>query len=251
MHTAVFPFLLAQKPIILYDNFMNTFKTLWPGGPLYCGENFGTDALALASFAGERSFARACDLGCGSGILLLLLARERPRAEVQGLELRPAAAEQCRENIAANGYDSRCAVTVGDVTDCPLPGGSFDLVVTNPPYFLHRPSPDSDRATQRTESVPMEAWCAEAARLLKIGGDCCVVYPAPRLTDLLCNLRSGGLEPKELRFIAHRPDKAPSLLLCRARKGGKPGLTMRPTLYQTDSNGRETEEYRKICHWEA
>lgn len=230
---------------------MSDFKELWPGGPLYSGESFGTDALALAAFAGARDFARACDLGCGSGILLLLLAWEKPRAALHGLELRSAAAEQCRENIAANGWEDRCAVTAGNASDALLPGAGFDLVVTNPPYFPDRPSADWERALRRTESMPIENWCAEAARLLKPGGDCCAVYPAARLTDLLCGLRGAGLEPKELRFLAHRPGKAPTRFLCRARKGGKPGLTVAPTLFQTDETGRETGEYRKICHWEA
>ena len=218
---------------------------------MYEGESFGTDALALAAFAGERAFQRGCDLGCGSGILMLLLAWSRPTAVMDGVELRPDAAAKCRANLAVNGWDGHCQVWEADVSELPLTPGSYDLVVTNPPYFNTAPSPEADRAAQRTEGIPPEAWCAAAARLLKNGGDCCVVYPANRLTDMLCALRSAGLEPKELRFVAHRADAAPALFLCRARKGGKPGLQVRPALFQKDETGGETAEYRRICHWEA
>jgi len=243
--------LLAQTRVFLYDSSMSDFRPLWPKGPLYYGESFGTDALCLADFAGERAFHHCCDLGCGSGILLLLLAWGRPTATFEGVELRAHAAAQCRANLAANGLNAHCQVTEANASDIPLPAGSFDLVVSNPPYFNTDASPDADRSAMRTECVPLPDWCAAGARLLKNGGDCCVVYPAARLTDMLCALRAAGLEPKELRFVAHRAEAAPSLFLCRARKGGKPGLTMRPTLFQTDESGRETDEYRKICHWEA
>lgn len=241
--------LLAFTRVILYDNSMSDFTALWPQGPLYRGEPFGTDALALAAFAGERGFCSVCDLGCGSGILLLLLAQQQPGAKLRGVEKRESAAEQCRANLAANGWDRRGEVLFGDVAE--QGPGDFELVLTNPPYFPDRPSADAGRAQQRTESMPIGDWCAGAARLLKNGGDCCVVYPTERIMDLLLALRQAKLEPKELRFVAHAPGKAPTLLLCRARKGGKPGLTVRPTLYQTDGEGRETDEYRKICHWEA
>lgn len=230
---------------------MSDFKRLWPQGPLYKGESFGADSLALAAFAGAKRHRRACDLGCGAGILLLLLAQAQPELVLDGMELRKAAAAQCRENIAANGWEGRCAVRTADVCAGPLLAGAYDLIVSNPPYFTGDASPDRDRAARRTESATPEAWCAAAARLLQTGGDYCLVYPAARLTDMLCALRAAGLEPKALRFLAHRPEAAPSVFLCRARKGGKPGLTLEPTLFQTDETGRETREYRKICHWEA
>ena len=179
----------------------------------------------------------------------MLLAWQQPEAALLGVEKRTGAAAQCRANLAANGWAGRGDVVIGDAAE--QGPGAFDLVVTNPPYFPDGPSADVHRAQQRTESMPIGDWCATAARLLKPGGDCCAVYPAGRMVDLLCSLRTAGLEPKELRFVAHGPGKAPALLLCRARKGGKPGLTVRPTLYQTDGTGRETDEYRKICHWEA
>lgn len=230
---------------------MSDFRPLWPGGPLYKGESFGTDSLALADFAAGRPAKRACDLGCGAGILPLLLLQARPGLFMDGVERRGDAAALCRENMAANGWEDRARVYTQDVCALSLGAGGYDLVVSNPPYFAGQASPDPGRAARRTESAGPEEWCAAAARLLQNGGDFCLVYPAARLTDMLCSLRRTGLEPKVLRFVAHRADAAPSVFLCRAKKGGRPGLVMEPTLFQTDGSGRETAEYQKICHWEA
>ncbi|MBR4443776.1 MAG: methyltransferase, partial [Clostridia bacterium] len=108
---------------------------LWPGGLSYAGDGVGTDSLALADFARTPGARRGCDLGCGSGVLMLLLARENAALAMDGVELRAEAAALCRENIEANGLADRCRVYEGDLRSAPPAAGSMDLAVSNPPYF--------------------------------------------------------------------------------------------------------------------
>ena len=173
---------------------------------------------------------------------MLLLAREDPSAEMDGVEFRAAAVLSCRENIRANALADRCRVHEADLRRAPLPGESMDLVVSNPPYFPSGSgavSADSDRAAMRTERASVGELCLAAARLLRPGGDFC---PA---------LAAAGLEPKRLRFLAASPEHAPQLFLCRARKGARSGLAAEATLFQFGADGEETAEYRRICHWEV
>ena len=65
---------------------------------------------------------------------------------------------------------------------------------------------------------------------MRWGGSFALVYRPERLTDLLCELRGHGTEPKRLRFVAQRPDAAPTLVLLEAKRGGKPGLVIEPPL---------------------
>ena len=227
-------------------------KELWPGGILYAGDSVGTDSLALADFARTPKARRGCDLGCGSGILLLLLAGENDRLRMDGVELRPEAAARCRENIDANGFAGRCRVWTADLRRAALKPGDMDLVVSNPPYFSvgsGAPSADAERAAMRAESATLPELCASAARLLHPGGDFCLVHRAERLAEVFAALNAAGLEPKRLRFLAPAPERAPTLFLCRARKGARPGLTVEAPLCQFGADGAETAEYRTICHW--
>ena len=59
---------------------------------------------------------------------------------------------------------------------------------------------------------------------------------AERLADVLCAMRSHGIEPKRLRFLAKSPDAAPSLLFVEGKRGGKSGLVIEPPLVP---NGEE------------
>ncbi len=233
---------------------MKERRELWPDGPTYAGDPFGTDSLALADFSRTPGVRRGCDLGCGSGILMLLLALEDPSAEMDGVEFRAAAVLSCRENIRANALADRCRVHEADLRRAPLPGESMDLVVSNPPYFPSGSgavSADGDRAAMRTESASVGELCLAAARLLRTGGDFCLVHRTERLAEVFSALAAAGLEPKRLRFLAASPEHAPQLFLCRARKGARSGLAAEATLFQFGADGEETAEYRRICHWEV
>ena len=63
-----------------------------------------------------------------------------------------------------------------------------------------------------------------------------------RLADAVCAMRTHGLEPKRLRFLAHTVGKAARLVLLEAKKGGKSGLAVEPTLYLRNDTGRYTPE---------
>ena len=181
----------------------------------------GADALALGNFAGVRPGWRVCDLGTGSGVLLLLLARRAERLSLTGVELDPLSAQTARENLASNGLAGD--ILTGDLRTAPLPAGGFDLVVANPPYFPLG-SGRSGGPARSEECCALEELCAAASRLVRNGGRFALCHRPERLVDVLCSLRSCRLEPKRLKLISHGPGHPPSLLLVEAVRQGKPGL---------------------------
>lgn len=181
----------------------------------------GGDALALGEFAGVRSGWRVCDLGTGSGVLLLLLARRTDGLSLAGIDIDPLSAQTARENLAANGLAGE--VLTGDLRMAPLPAGGFDLIVANPPYFPVG-SGRSAGPARSEESCTLEELCAAASRLVKNGGRFALCHRPERLADVICALRAHGLEPKRLKLVSHGPGHPPSLLLVEAVRQGRPGL---------------------------
>ena len=89
----------------------------------------------------------------------------------------------------------------------------------------------------------------EAARYLtRWGGRFCLVHKPERLSEVLCALSAGGLEPKRLRLVQNKPDAAPSLFLLECRRGARPSLVIEPPLILTDGNGGESDEIIRIYH---
>ena len=88
--------------------------------------------------------------------------------------------------------------------------------------------------------------CEAARWLLRFGGRFVICQRPERLTDVLSSLRAHELEPKRLRLVQGRADKAPKLFLCEAKRGAKPGyMDVLPSLIIEDKNGF-TEEMKQI-----
>lgn len=204
---------------------------------------FGADALLLADFAAPRGRDRVCDLGTGSGILPLLW-QGRTKPCTVGVERRPETARLAAASVARNGLEARVRILEADWRRLGglLPREGFDLVTCNPPYFppgAGKASPDEGRRLARQEDSPRLLWelSAAAAGLLRFGGRFCLCHRPERLCDLLAALREAGLEPKRLRFVQATAASAPWLLLCEARKGGRPGLRIEPPLCEDSKTG--------------
>lgn len=75
---------------------------------------------------------RCIDLGTGSGVLAVCLARYLPRAEVIAVDISDAALHLAQENARLNGVDDRISFLQSDWFE--TVSGQFDLIVSNPPY---------------------------------------------------------------------------------------------------------------------
>ena len=83
-----------------------------------------------------RLDARVLDLCSGTGCIGCAIAAELPRVRVVLADVSPEAMEISRRNVSRNGLDGRISFLPADVmTLPPLMTGSFDLVVSNPPYI--------------------------------------------------------------------------------------------------------------------
>ncbi len=233
------------------------YDTLWPGGPrfLKSGDGFklSTDSVLLAHFAAPIRAGTIFDLGCGAGVLTVLLGLSHPNAALGGVELRSEAAALCRRNLEGNGLDAGGILT-GDLRAHRsfLKAGAWDLVVSNPPYFASGSgytAPDPDRAAARDErDCTLDELCAAAGYLCRWGGAFALVHRPERLAEVFTALGAHGLEPKRLRFVQYAAERAPSLALIEARRGGKPGLKVCAPLLLTDETGGDSAEAKEIYH---
>jgi release factor glutamine methyltransferase len=85
---------------------------------------------ALARLSG-RERPRVLDVGTGTGALALALADEHPGARVVAIDVDPDALALARDNAARTGLELE--LLQHDSRDG-LPGGPYDVVVSNPPY---------------------------------------------------------------------------------------------------------------------
>jgi tRNA1Val (adenine37-N6)-methyltransferase len=188
------------------------------------GYRFSVDAILLSQFARIRKDERVIDLGTGCGILPLLLSHTTRASSFVGVEIQRALAECARKNVVLNDLDSRISILEQDFRALKktFPPGSFDVVLSNPPYRRYRSgriNPSVERAVARHEiKGTLEDLTAVASYLLPPKGRCYVIFPALRTVDLFVALRDGKLEPKRLQFVYPRIEEEAKFVLTESVK---------------------------------
>ncbi len=156
------------------------------------------------SFVADRSAAlRVLDLGTGSGCILLAVLAELPGAFGVGIDLAPNAAAAARANAQNLGLASRAAFLAGRWARAL--DGTFDLVVSNPPYIesaaiagldrevrLHDPALALDGGADGLD--PYREILSDLPRLLAPGGVAVLEHGAGQSDAVAAIAREQGLE---------------------------------------------------------
>jgi len=207
-----------------------------------------TDSMLLAHFVRLPRNARVLDLGSGCGTLGMLLCARDPGCHVTGLEISGTDHTAAEENICRNALQSRLKSICTDLRN--LPGeltGSFQVCVSNPPYFSGGPASQATPLARRDDCCAPEDLFRTAGRALQYGGDFFLVHKPEKLAQLIACGAANQLEAKNLDLIRHKEGGPITLILLQFRKGGKPGLQLHEhSLF--DSRGEATAYYREVYH---
>jgi tRNA1Val (adenine37-N6)-methyltransferase len=174
------------------------------------GYRFSMDAILLSQFIRIRKNDRVIDLGTGCGILPLLLSYTSQALSFVGIEIQKALAECAKKNIVLNHLENRIRILRQDFRELKrtFPPGSFEVVLSNPPYRRHlagRINPSTEKAVARHEiKGTLEDLTSIVSYLLPPKGRCYLIFPALRTVDLFVALRGVKLEPKRLQFVHPR-----------------------------------------------
>jgi len=213
---------------------------------------FGMDAVLLTNYCDIRNNSKIVDLGTGTGIIPILLSGKRNYSKAYGIEIQPEVAEMAERRVKLNSLQEKIEILNIDLKDTLkyLDAGSFDAVISNPPYKLNNSgiiNPEDKKAISRHEiKCTLEDVISTASHLLKQYGRFYMVHRPDRLADIICLLRKYRLEPKQIRFVHPKVKAKPNMVLIRASKNGNPELKFDPPLYIYDDEGNYTEDVHEI-----
>ena len=105
-------------------------------GAVFAGTKLDIGTRFLLTFLSEMPAARhTVDLGCGTGILAAMYARQNPESMVTATDQSAAAVASAQGTAEANGLADRVKVLQDDAMST-LPDASADLILLNPPFHL-------------------------------------------------------------------------------------------------------------------
>jgi tRNA1Val (adenine37-N6)-methyltransferase len=233
------------------------------------GYRFSIDALLLYSFINIKRVQNIADLGAGSGIIGLLLAKKYPSASVLLIELQKSLAALAKKSIALNKLQDRVNILNADlkhlckelsesyvrhsqtgIYESQITPESFDLVVSNPPF--RKPgsgklSDGDERAIARHElMLPLHQLIKAVSILLKHHGRFCMIHLPERIADIIREMSLHCLEPKRIRFVHSYSDSPAKMVLIEAVKGGRASLKVESPLIVYNRDGSRTDEIMEM-----
>ena len=177
---------------------------------------FGMDAVLLSGFARAKKQERCLDLGCGNGIIPILMEAKTEGKHFTGLEIQPESADMAKRSVALNGLQDRIDIVEGDIKDASKIFGasSFHVVTTNPPYMTaqHGLTNVYEAKTIARHEVlcNLEDIIRESARLLMPGGRFYMVHRPFRLAEIISLMVQYRMEPKRMRLVYPYVDREPN-----------------------------------------
>ena len=209
---------------------------------------FGMDAVLLSGFARAKKQERWLDLGCGNGIIPILMEAKTEGKHFTGLEIQPESADMAKRSVALNGLQDRIDIVEGDIKDASKIFGasSFHVVTTNPPYMTaqHGLTNLYEAKTIARHEVlcNLEDIIRESARLLMPGGRFYMVHRPFRLAEIISLMVQYRMEPKRMRLVYPYVDREPNMVLIEGLRGGKSRMTVEKPLIVYKEPGKYTDE---------
>ncbi|KIM09056.1 MAG: methyltransferase [Sulfurovum sp. FS06-10] len=203
------------------------------------GYRYNSDTLLLFDFI--RSFApkgSLLDVGCGCGILGLLLKRDFPSLHVSLIDIQKGHCVLAEANATHNALTLE-KVTCNDFLELSH-DQKFDTIVSNPPFY-HKGSVKSDDKAlgiaRYSTYLPFDALAHKASKMLSNKGYFTFCYDAKQLQHVFSALSDAKLNVEALCCVHTKADNDASLILVRARKNSKTLCKVFPPRIVGDSEG--------------
>ncbi|MEA3513675.1 MAG: methyltransferase [Campylobacterota bacterium] len=186
------------------------------------------------------------DIGSGSGVLGLLIARDYPKLILNQCEIQKDFQFLSQKNSDVNGIKN--ILFKDDLLNCDFKK-QFDYIVSNPPFYHSDVIKSENRSlkiARYNDSLPLEKFIYKTAKILKQGGKFFFCYDSKQLNNIIKSIDKTTLNIESIQFLHPTIEKESSLVMVYARVGSKSKLKIIPPLIMFNSDGEFTTKVNEI-----
>lgn len=211
-----------------------------------CAQKVGTDGVLLGAWA-PISGHRILDVGTGCGLIALMLAQRIPEAHIVAIDIDQDSVDQAYDNFLSSPWHDRLQATHVDFRLFPDSLGTFDAIISNPPFFVNALNcPDERRnAARHTVSLPLNDLAIGAFSLLRPGGSLSVILPFDVTSDFITYCLHVDLRLSHRTDVHTTKNKLPKRSLLHFLKGQSVS-TNYEHLVLSQPDGSRTPEHHEL-----
>lgn len=204
-------------------------------------QKVGTDAVLLGAWAAQSFTPKTvADIGSGTGVIGMMLAQRFPMAQISLLENDAASLDECRKSLEYSPWKDRIQLESEDFLEWDS-RQSFDLVISNPPYFLNSlPSAKEDRRKARhLKEHQFNSWLEKMTHICSPNGRIALIIPFQLNFDI------PGWSNSRFLHVRNNPSKEPVRKLLELSLDANNCIEEKPLCIR-DENGDWHDDYRAL-----
>lgn len=206
----------------------------------------GTDAVLLGAWVKVKPTDWVLDIGTGCGVLPLILA-QKGVAKVHAVDIDAASAQEAAENFDASQWREQLFSFHADVRKFTMQC-AYDLIISNPPFFVHSFKCDADRRNQARHtdtSLTFRDLIDTVRRLLKSDGRFVVVLPERESQEFIPLAEQSNLYVYSKEILVPVEGKNPNRINLEFRYG-VPDRVETSELVIRLGNGSFSKDYESV-----
>ena len=214
--------------------------------------SFSLDSIVLANYSTIRPRDRMIVDFCSGNAIVPIVLSLRTKIPISAVEIQKKVYELAKKSVSINNLDAQITIFNENIVDFSSKNNElYDLVLCNPPYFKidsnNSKNISYEKMIARHEVlVNLDDICNCAFKVLKTGGNFCMVHRTDRLMDVIESLKKNHFEPKRIKFVYNNINSVSDLFLIEAQKYGKAGLKVDKSLFIRNIDGSYTDEYNNL-----
>jgi tRNA1Val (adenine37-N6)-methyltransferase len=189
-----------------------------------CAMKVGTDGVLLGAWTKPENAKNILDIGCGSGLLALMLA-QKSNAQIDAIDIDKDAYLQSKENFTSSPWSSRLNVYNLSLKlfsrNCK---NHYDLIICNPPFFnnSYKPQDTSRSIARHSDQLPMEELFFISSQILDHKGMFNLILPFNLHQEITELAHKTGFHLSAICKIKPKPDKPVNRLMYSLKKTDRP-----------------------------
>ncbi|MBF90376.1 MAG: tRNA (adenine-N(6)-)-methyltransferase [Flavobacteriales bacterium] len=211
-----------------------------------CAMKVGTDGTLLGAWVKAKSPEQILDIGTGTGLIAMMLAQRFVNAQIKAIEIDSNASQQTAENFQNTPWINRLFlehISLQEFQHAP----SFDLIVSNPPYFENNLKANNKKRTQarHTDTLSFETLIECSSKLLNKNGSLAIILPSESKDKVEAIAQKNHLHLNRLCWVKGTEKTAIKRALLQFSFQEK--LLEENTLVVEKERHVYTEEYTEMC----